>query len=187
MPIIDDVVMKKLLVTTVAATAVLAIVGSAQARDVTARVGIDGLTECRDTAIYNDLVVTESTCWAASLQRSVKVIWDGNNVGAVDDGERLIVKNGLWRPGEPKWTTFYCSKRGQLPACDAADVVKILARSTNTTLSGIFSPTAISASNGKNICTAGIRTGTNYYTVTWTDQVAGRYWVQFTLPPWIIP
>jgi hypothetical protein len=82
-----------------------------------------------------------------------------------------------------KPVTYYYTPAGQLPACNSAEAVEILARITSTTLNGIYTPKALGASDGKNICSARIRVGyaaPSTYTIEWLDKSNGKYWVQIT-------
>jgi hypothetical protein len=153
--------------------------------------------ECRDTASQYG-IVTEVTCRSYASGRSVKMIFNGNGrVEAFDDGNTLRVSEGLEEseakrrvyagPGQPDEATYYYAPAGELPACNSANVVKVLARITGSTLAGIMYPRALGANNGRNLCTVGIaRWSFPYgnpqatYTVEWTDQASGRYWVQIT-------
>ena len=77
---------------------------------------------------------------------------------------------------------------GELPACDSVEAALILARITNSPLSGIKYSKALGANDGKNICAATISGLANQYggnqpatyTIEWLDRKAGRYWVQLT-------
>src|SRR5262249_34182304 len=148
--------------------------------------------DCNKIAFTNMLV--QADCgMAQTLQKlhregrvseNLKVKYDGNgHVDAVLDDERgnLFVSNPMMRTGSPMGFVYHTTPSAQLPACDSAEVVQILARITNRTLSSIYAPTTMGSNNGKNICHADmLLRGRRTYTVEWLDQANGRYWVQIT-------
>jgi hypothetical protein len=175
------------LVTIAIALAIVVAVKVIQARageDVTALINIEGLTGCRDTA-WQYSAPSESTCRYSESGDPVRVMWSNGKIDAIEDGEKLRVRKfpsfgNDWNSTDFA-LTYYHTPRGQLAACNSAEVIKILTRITNTMLSGIFSPTTLGGNDGKNLCAAGIRSPLwSSYTVEWLDKTSGRYWVQIT-------
>jgi len=182
--------MRKLLITT---TALLALTGAAQAgwiaemeqrakteqaqaraRDVTAEIGIAGFTQCHHTAFWYTSIPAEATCWSESSNKSVKVYLMQGRPDALDDGENLRVRATV-RPA----VTYRYTPEGQLPACDSAQVVNIIATIHNRPRSAIFDPREIGTTQtGKKLCTVAVASPHwSNYTVEWLND--GRYWVQF--------
>ena len=184
--------MTNLLITT---AALLALMGAAQAgwitemeqrlkaeqaqarsRDVTAEIGISGLTQCHHTAFWYTSIPAEATCWSESSNKSVKVYLMQGLPDSLDDGETLRVRDPYL---EGPVVTYRYTPEGQLPACDSAQVVNIIAKIRNRPRSAIFNPQEIGTTQtGKRLCTVAIasRYWSNY-TVEWLND--GRYWVQF--------
>jgi hypothetical protein len=133
-------------------------------------------------------VVTESTCKDAGSGKLVKVIYDDGSgkVSALDDGETLRLKNWLAVfPGSsaPQWITYRYDNYDpsqRLPACDSAQVVKVLARITRKSLNSVFAAKKLGENSSKTFCSAQLAfRGWTNFTIEWMDQAKGRYWVQF--------
>ena len=101
-----------------------------------------------------------------------------NDYPVLDDGKTLNVYYQLYG----KWATFQYTPSGELPACDSAQVVKILADIWGAQLAAVVTPRSLGSSNGKNFCAANndrhMRATPMAFTVEWVNQAQGRYWVQ---------
>jgi len=109
--------------------------------------------------------------------KEVTLDGSGRIVSARDLDGNLYTRNEAWMHGAParipQTFVFYATPKGQLPACNSAEVVTNLARMANKTLNWP-NPTTIGATrDGKNICT----NGRLPFTVEWLSD--GRYWVHF--------
>jgi hypothetical protein len=122
-------------------------------------------------------------------EKVAKVIYDGN--GHIDailgTSGSLVVMNAWPKVGAPLGFLRPATPAGQLPACDSAETVQVLARITRSTLAGVMYPRALGGNDGKNFCTAAIArwaapfaNNQATYTVEWLDRANGRYWVQIT-------
>ena len=114
-----------------------------------------------------------------------EVTYDGSSrvVSARDTDGNLYTRNEAWMRGAPANVphkfVFYATPKGQLPACNSAEVVTILARITNRTLNSVLDPTTIGSGPSKNFCTAAFALrGSRNYTVEWMNPAEGTYWVQ---------
>jgi len=155
--------MKKLLLIT---AAVLAFAGAAQAENIVPYHG---------TMDFGQGPVTV---------KEITVDGSSRVVSARDTDGNLYTRNEAWMRGAPAHIpqsfVFYATPKGQLPACDSAEVVTTLARITNRTLNSVV-PTAIGSGPSKNFCTAAFMLwGSRPFTVEWMDQAKGTYWVQIT-------
>ena len=115
-----------------------------------------------------------------------EVTYDGSSrmVSARDNNGNLYTRNEAWMRGAPANVphtfVFYATPKGQLPACDSAEVVTTLARITNRTLNSVV-PMTIGSGPNKNFCSASFMLwGSRPFTVEWMDQAKGTYWVQIT-------
>jgi len=162
--------MRKLLLATVA---VLALAGSAQAQGRAVDSPVEGLQFCREVSM---LVLT---CVTAS-GKPTKVVWNGGTgkVDALDDGDQLAVMNLLPSPDGPRVWKYSYTPAGQLPACDAAEMIYWLAGSRRPLGAVLGNPTLLGTIKGKNMCRANVAGYIVTYTVELMDD--GRWWVQRT-------
>ena len=146
--------------------------------EVTASVGINGLERCHDTRweYYNPV---ESTCLTNS-GKPIKVIWNGGagKVDALDDSDQLAVMNLLPSADAPRVWKYSHTPAGQLPACDAAEMIYWLAGSRRPLGAVLGNPTLMGTINGKNMCRANVAGYIVTYSVELMDD--GRWWVQRT-------
>jgi hypothetical protein len=164
--------MRKLLIATAAVLAFASAAQAAPAWEIP-----DDFSQCKEiTSPYGKWSevgrwVTEMNCWSFASAKNVKLIYDANGqLDAIDDGETLRVKNWFARSGQEERLTFYYTPAGQLPECNAAEILKVLARINNRTLAFAPASRTLGTRNGKNFC--------NGYTVERMDD--GRFWVQMT-------
>jgi hypothetical protein len=171
---------KKLLIT---AVALLAFAGTAHAQMLS--------STQRDAAVRGiaDALARGQSPSDPNAEKVAKVLYDsGGQIDAILGTKgTLLVMNPFPRVGAPLGLLRPATPAGQLPACDSAETVQILARITSSTLTGILGPRALGGNGGKNFCTAAIArwsapfvNNQATYTVEWMDQAKGTYWVQIT-------
>ena len=125
-----------------------------------------GLSHCREISIIAQMCLTASG-------KPMKVIWNGNGLDALDDGEKLGVNR--IGPGEPRVFKYSYTPPGQLPTCDAAEMIYWLAGSRRP-LGAVTPPKLIGTIQGKNLCSASVmESGYVTYTIELMDD--GRWWV----------
>jgi len=124
-----------------------------------------GLTNCRQVTIIRQTCLKDGKPWT--------VIWQGSGLDALDDGKELAVMR--IGPGEPRALRYFHTPRGQLPACDAAEMIYWLA-GTRRPLGAVVPPETIGTIKGKNLCSASVMGG-GYVTYTIELMDDGRWWV----------
>ena len=135
---------------------------------------IEGLSGCRKVSMLVE------TCFTAS-GKPINVIYNDNQVDALDDGKEqlavmnLLAKLGMGGPNQPRVFKYSYTPQGQLPACDAAEMVKWLA-GTRRPLGAVWYPTSTGTVKGKNLCAANVAGHRVNYSIELLDD--GRWWAQ---------
>jgi hypothetical protein len=130
---------------------------------------IEGLSQCREVSML------VATCLHNQSGKQWKVIWHGGmgRLDALDDGQELAVAR--LGPGEPRAFRYRHTPPGQLPTCDAAEMIYWLAGSRRP-LGAVTPPKLIGTIQGKNLCSASVmESGYVTYTIELMDD--GRWWV----------
>jgi hypothetical protein len=125
-----------------------------------------GLSHCREISIIAQMCLTASG-------KPMKVIWNGNGLDALDDGEKLGVNR--IGPGEPRVFKYSYTPPGQLPTCDAAEMIYWLVSGTRWAMGAVSPPTLIGTIQGKNLCSAYVAGRHVTYSIELMDD--GRWWV----------